>query len=126
MPSVPRKRWPAELQRSWALRGVFVGGCVARGDGSSFRAKAHAHTTGQYQGWICIRRPDRLEDRMLMLHELAHIITGEGHTDRWRACLERIGGTLDVTHDARGQVVLRSYRKQTRQTKGTQDADVLI
>jgi hypothetical protein len=92
---------------------------VARGDGSSFRAKAHAHITGEYEGWICVRSAARLLDRFLMLHELAHIITGQGHTDGWRACLLKLGGTLDVTYDAKGAVVLGSYRKQTRKTEGS-------
>ena len=101
------------------MRGVFVGGCVSRGDGSSFRAKAHAHVRGQWCGWICIRRPDRLRDRQLMLHELAHIISGQGHTDLWRRTLIALGGTLDATLDDRGNTVLRSYHKQTRKTEGT-------
>ncbi len=43
----------------------------------------------------------RLQDRLLMLHELAHILTGHGHTDVWRAKLLAIGGTLDAHDDSR-------------------------
>jgi len=89
------------MLKSWALKGIYTGGCVARGDGSSFRAKAHAHTSGPFDGWICVRRADRVADELLMLHELAHIITGHGHTDTWRACLLRIGGTLDAYEEKR-------------------------
>ena len=65
---------------------VFVGGCVERGDGSSFRRKAHAHTSKDdiHYGMICVRSSKRLytpsgKPSYLMRHELAHIITGHGH-----------------------------------------------
>ena len=57
---------------------VFVGGCVERGDGSSFRASAHAHVKDSFAGWICVRskKPETLrlpngEPRNLMKHEYA-------------------------------------------------------
>ena len=122
MPVLPRQKWPARMLRSWALRGIFTGGCIARGDGSSFRAKAHAHTGGRHEGWICVRRADRVADEMLMLHELAHIITGHGHTDTWRACLVRIGGKLEPHEEKHGRgLVLRDYHKQPR--RGDDAAD---
>lgn len=65
---------------------VFVGGCVERGDGSSFRRKAHAHCSKNdpHRGTICVRSPKRLftpsgKPSYLMWHELAHILTGHGH-----------------------------------------------
>ncbi len=78
---------------------MFVGGCVERGDGSSFRAKAHAHTHSDdaYNGWICVRSAKRLgngKPSMLMLHELAHILTGHGHDDTWRKKLRELGGRI--------------------------------
>lgn len=107
--SLPRECWPPELLRSFAVRGVYVGGCVSRGVGSSFRAKAHAHTHGPYTGWLCFRRADRLTCRALVLHELAHLVTGHGHTETWRREVIRLGGTLD---DVPG--ILGNYHKQTR------------
>lgn len=89
-----------EKYREQGFAGLFVGGCVKRGDGSSFRAQAHAHTAkGDTQGWICVRSRKRLytpagKPSMLMLHELAHILTGEGHTDKWRAKLRELGGQI--------------------------------
>jgi hypothetical protein len=59
---------------------VFDGGCVARGEGSSFRASAHAHTTpGIHNGWVCVRSPKRVltssgAPSRLLLHEAAHIL----------------------------------------------------
>jgi len=95
------------------LRGVFVGGCVARGVGSKFRAVAHAHTTGVHRGWICFRSRLWLHVRALWLHELAHIVTRSGHTPRWRLFLIQIGGTLDPVHD-NGKLVLQSYWPKRR------------
>lgn len=64
------------------LKGIFIGGCIERGEGSSFRAKAHAHTqeNDPYKGWICIRSLKRVyikdtkRPSMLILHELAHLL----------------------------------------------------
>ena len=52
-------------ERIWKsdFRGIFVGGCIERKEGSSFRAKAHAHTDKRrdpYFGYICVRSPKRL------------------------------------------------------------------
>jgi hypothetical protein len=83
---------------------------VERGDGSRFRAKAHAHCNkgDENKGWICILGHKRLTDRMLMLHELAHLIAPGGHNDRWRQVLVDLGGTLDPTPS------MQSYRKRVR------------
>lgn len=89
--------------------GVFVGGCVERGEGSRFRAKAHSHTTGDHAGWICFLSAKRLLCRELFLHEIAHVLTGEGHTDKWRERLLQIGGTLEEVPG-----ILKSYKKRAR------------
>ena len=64
----------------YGVKGIFVGGCVERGDGSRFRAKAHAHTSkiDKYKGWICFLSAKRLytqhwKPSRLMWHEAAHI-----------------------------------------------------
>lgn len=82
------------------VKGIFVGGCVDRGDGSSFRKIAHAHTQEKNHGWICVRSPKRLymadgKPSQVMLHELAHILTNQGHTDKWRLKMKEIGGSID-------------------------------
>jgi hypothetical protein len=99
MAKLARKDWPGFIPSNKLIKGFFTGGCVARGAGSSFRAKAHAHArpTDPNFGWICVRAEHRIQDRDLMLHEVAHILTQEGHTVTWRDCLLRIGGTLDAT-----------------------------
>ena len=90
------------------VKGIFVGGCVSRGVGSSFRASAHAHTSDKdtHKGWICIRSPRKLykkngEPSMLMIHELAHILTGEGHTDKWREKVRELGGRITARYKKR-------------------------
>lgn len=81
---------------------IFIGGCVARGEGSSFRASGHAHTTGPHINWICIRskKPEvlRLPDGTptnLLKHEYAHILTLEGHTAKFWETLASIGGYME-------------------------------
>lgn len=67
--------------RAYGVVGIFVGGCVVRGDGSSFRrrAHAHAHQGDLSQGWVCIRSPKRLwvngtgKPSTLLWHEAGHI-----------------------------------------------------
>lgn len=78
------------------LKGVFVRGCVERGTGSSFRRKAHAHTSASdpFRGWICIRAERRLDNEQLLLHELGHILTNQGHTDKWREVTQSLGYEL--------------------------------
>ena len=91
---------------------VFVGGCIERGDGSSFRAKAHAHCrplTNKCLGWICVRSWRRLgiivenengqteiiKPSKMMLHELAHIISEQGHSQKFYQTVRAIGGAID-------------------------------
>jgi len=105
---IKAKDWPECLKGHPKLRGIYVGGCVERGQGSSFRAKAHAHFKGQSFGWICIRKASRINDTDLMIHELAHILTEQGHTPTWRARVVELGGTLQPTES------LRSYEGATK------------
>lgn len=102
---LPQSEWPEELKHP-EVKGVFVGGCVERGVGSRFRRKAHAHTHGEHRGWICYLSEKRLKSKLLNLHELAHIVTREGHTKRWREYLLQIGGTLDEVLEEDGKGVL--------------------
>ena len=83
----PQPALAARLQaRGWHVAGVFVGGCVARGIGSSFRALAHTHTRldDPHRHWICVRSPRRVltasgEPSRLLRHEVAHTFTRSGH-----------------------------------------------
>ena len=91
-----------EKYKELGYKGTFVGGCVERGDGSSFRRRAHAHCFDgdPYKGWICVRSPKRLrmangKPSMLMLHEMAHILTpNHWHDDVWRDKVRELGGRI--------------------------------
>ena len=92
------------------LAGLYVGGCVERGVGSSFRAQAHAHWAGPAAGWVCVRSWRRLVTArggwsQLMLHEFAHLVAPGGHHDRWRAAARALGYRLPA-----------QYRKRQRAT----------
>lgn len=81
------------------LAGIFIGGCVQRGPGSSFRRRAHAHNRrgDAFFGWVCIRSARRLlapsgKPSTLLLHEYAHILTpNHGHDEAWRAAITALG-----------------------------------
>lgn len=93
---------------------IFVGGCVERGEGSSFRAMAHAHDrrADPLFGWVCFRAAWRVGETALaedgstvvtkasrlLWHEQAHILTGHGHDDVWRAKMKELGQPLPARY----------------------------
>lgn len=96
---------PADMQPH--VIGVYLGGCVAFGLGKLTlkhgHADAHAHTypRDQHRGWVCFQHPDDLQDTALRMHELAHILSGEGHTDAWRATMQRLGQQIPPRYQKR-------------------------
>lgn len=88
-----KSSWPEPLRHP-SVTGVFVGGCVDRGVGSAFPGKAHVHIHGPRAGWVCFRSTRWLNCTPLILHELAHAVTREGHTQTWREYLQAVGGTV--------------------------------
>jgi len=101
------------------VKGIFVGGCIERGIGSSFRAKAHAHNrqSDKYFGWICVRSIKRVGEvqgqvitkpSYLLWHEYAHILTpNHYHDDTWRRKMRELG-----------QPIPEQYQKKARYSRG--------
>ena len=102
------------------VKGVYVGGCISRGDTKGFYyALAHAHTyANSHQGWICVRSKRRaLESNgkpsQIMLHELAHILTLKGHTDKWRIKAHELGYRLPRRYWKKKRVLVREKRYES-------------
>lgn len=91
-----------EAYRDRGFKGLWVKGCVERGEGSNVRYSAHTHKDGEFNGWICVkghsrlRRPDG-KPTLLIWHELAHILSGSGHWhDKvWQNNMRNLCGRVD-------------------------------
>ena len=111
MPAIHYKHFD-EYRDHGTLKGIFLAGCVERGDGSSFRRKAHAHNHRgtPFSGWICIRSRHRLMTKRsgrpsdLMLHELAHLLAPNlGHNQTWRRRFKELKQKFWITNLKSGQ-----------------------
>lgn len=111
------------------VKGIFLGGCVQRGVGSSFRAQAHAHNSRYlkskfdiHAGWICMRSIRRLgqhhmiagddgrtvividKPSQLLMHEYAHVLCpGHGHDDKWRKTMRNLGQPIRKQYQKGGR-----------------------
>ena len=111
------------------FRGIFVGGCIERKEGSSFRRKAHAHCwkdkkyTDPYFGYICVRSAKRLynskgEASLLLWHELAHIATRNGHTKKFYLWLREYSTIRkDEERTSQWAYLCRHYKNPTKAYK---------
>lgn len=77
------------------LRGYAIGCCVT-GERLPDDVDAHAHLVGSEPKWavgfICARSLKAL--RSTLLHELAHLAAGSGHTEPWRRQMRRLGARI--------------------------------
>lgn len=110
-PTYGFNRVPDEMPE---IEGLFIGGCVQRGVGSSFRRQAHAHNhpDDETYGWVCVRSPKRVltpsgKPSALMYHEYAHILTPkQGHTIKWAKTLANLG------HPAEARRCCKPFREK--------------
>ena len=117
--------WPKHLapyREDGTLRGIFLGGCVHRGTWSTrgHIHDAHAHPMGKHLGWVCIRKPRDVGQRTLMLHEVAHLLTGGrggngGHGPEFFAKLSELNGGRLPSSDANSKRYLEKYAKERRE-----------
>ncbi len=93
---------PTDMQPD--VIGVYVGGCIGTGLGllkGNAHAHAHAFRNDPHRGWVCFQHPDDLNNEATRMHELAHIRTGHGHTDKWRAEMVRLGQPITPRYQRR-------------------------
>jgi len=112
------------------FRGVWLGGCIERKEGSNIRRSAHSHSKkDNYFGWICMKsaKPERFISNgkltNLAKHELAHLIaenrTGRSYgRDFCKAALE-LGYRLQKyehksVRNAMGKVRIKAKRQQAK------------
>ena len=95
------------------VAGIHLGGCIRQGVGTSLKlAIAHAHISSKdsHMGWICFRSPQAYYDpkyEYLMWHEYAHILSQQGHTEKWREIMRRLGQPIPKRYEPRKS---KSYR----------------
>ena len=70
------------------VKGIAMGRCISTGRVIKI-ALAHAHIKGDRdEGWICFfgaTKPTRgNKPSIQMLHEYAHLLTGQGHSPAWK------------------------------------------
>lgn len=95
-----RRSWPPALASRAGVARVFLVECLFTSP-RAFRwgkVKAHAHNI---QRVICYRDAVALADPEIAIHELAHLISGQGHTERFRRVYRDLGGTVQRYLEAR-------------------------
>jgi hypothetical protein len=113
---LPKSQWPKYLLKFKEIKGISYGKCKVDKKTFSDHA-AHAHC-GPYihNGWICVRSKALIRNRLMMLHEVAHLLVNYkyGHNDTWRKTLLRIGGTLDPFPTTGTRVTVPYHKKKRK------------
>ena len=120
---------PADLPKFLApyrklIKGVCVGGCRFGDDMED--GMAHAHVAKPQFGYICVLNRFYLRSRVLMLHEVGHLLAPDGrHGDSWRKAVLAIGGTLRrhcVCGNGHRSYYLKNYAKIPRESQVLKNA----
>lgn len=93
------------------LWGVFAGGCIAGTEAVYWRntdGHAHVDLEDPWQGWICVADPTKVltpkgNPSTLLLHELAHLLTGQSHGKAFQAACTVLGIPREGEHYRRRQ-----------------------
>ena len=96
-----RSQFPKYLQPFKQLKGICIGQCIDKNDSIKKEHIAHGHgdVNDKYRGWICLRYKYVLKVKLLMLHEMAHVIANTSgsippHGKAWKDTVIKIGGTF--------------------------------
>lgn len=96
-----RKHFPKCIRNFKQLKGICIGQCIDKSCSISPQHIAHAHSakSDPYRGWLCFRYKYLLKIKLVLLHEMAHLIANKNykmppHGKKWKAALLKIGGTF--------------------------------
>lgn len=106
----------AELEqyRCRGFKGLWVKGCVSRGEGSNIRRSAHTHfqPDDEWKGFICVKGYRRLRQKngkptLLIWHELAHVLCGprHWHDKIWQDTMRTLCGRVDSKRKPTGGLI---------------------
>lgn len=92
--------YPRVLKAYPQIKGVSFGKCISDKTNrwyEPYQVLAHTHVgeDDPHHGWMCFRDRYLLRDKQLVIHELAHLLTGHGHDNTWRDKVLELGGHLD-------------------------------
>lgn len=93
-------RWPGPP----TVNGVVFNGCVSNQRWGTQLAHAHRHGVPGAEPWgfMCFKTRDILTlhgwPTNVAIHELAHLITGEDHTQRWAEEMRRWGAEPEAAY----------------------------
>jgi len=95
-----RSQFPECIRHFKELKGICIGECIDNIQfGKSEAAHAHCYDGDPYQGWICLKHKYQLKSKLILLHEVAHLIANRHiesvpHGKGWKKVLLSIGGTF--------------------------------
>lgn len=125
---INRDEFPECIRQYKEVRGIAIGGCIFDIERSQKPYEpvgeiAHCHTGWNvHKGFMCSKY-DILFDRLVLLHEAAHLITGQGHTKKWKEKCLQIGGTLGpgyVNYNGKRAADCRNICEKTTMEKASE------